>query len=550
MNILTAIVKNLEKIGVDHVFGGSGQVNAPMLLSLKDSDKIKTIIVKNEQAASFMACGYSMFSDKLGVCFATGGPGAFNLFSGLAVAYSDSLPVLAITGYTSKDNRGKGALNESSGLSRTPDSQAMFSATTKKSFIIENANDTLDVLEEAINLAYEGRPGPVHIHIPKNLTVQDISEYRDINVNISPVVAKKKACDEFADRIVSAVNNHEKIGILVGYGAIRSGAREEILELIDKYQIPFMSTMDAKGYISEGHELSLGVYGTTGDESAKQYFEECDVVIALGNSFAQNATFSFKEDLYENKVLMHINIDKHEINKVYNADYALVSDIKPALQEVLKSMKSKNTNISKTVIQKNKWYNTPTKYKGEKIHPGDLVKAMSDNLPENAIVIGDAGSHMLWLSAYLNLEKNNIYQNPGSFGPMASHTNGAIGIKCANPDKVVISGSGDGCYLMAGFELMTAVENNIPLVWVIFNNGEFNVIKKFLINMFGKHAYMQFMNPNYVEYAKSCGAEGFRVEKLEDFADVFNKAIKMNKPVLIDVQIESEVYPPFSLAKV
>lgn len=550
MDILTAIVKNLEHIGVDHVFGGAGQVNAPMLLSLKESKKIKTIIVRNEQAASFMACGYSMFSDKLGVCFATGGPGAFNLFSGLAVAYSDSLPVLAITGYPSKPNRGKGALNETSGLSRTPDSHAMFSATTKKSYIVENAEDVLDILEEAVNVAYEGRPGPVHIHIPKNLTVQEISKFREISLKINPVTVKKRAIEEFSNRLANAITQNEKVGILVGYGCIRSGAKEEILNLVEKYNIPFMSTMDGKGYLSEDHKLSLGVYGTSGDPGANEYFEKCDLVLAMGNSFAQNATFSFKPDLYESKTLMHINIDKFEINKVYKADYSLISDVKLALKEINKELGKKELNKLDIEMVKNKWYETKIEHTGNRIHPAELVKVMSKNLPKDAIVLGDAGSHMLWLSAYLKLSKNNFYQNPGSFGPMASHTNGALGVKCANPDKVVISGSGDGCYLMAGFELLTAVENNIPVVWVIFNNGEFNVIKKLLLNMFGKHAYMEFTNPDYVEYAKSCGADGFRVEKLDDFEGVFKKAIKMNKPVLIDVVVEKDVYPPFSLSKV
>ncbi|HEC69121.1 MAG TPA: thiamine pyrophosphate-binding protein, partial [Candidatus Omnitrophica bacterium] len=175
---------------------------------------------------------------------------------------------------------------------------------------------------------------------------------------------------------------------------------------------------------------------------------------------------------------------------------------------------------------------------------------ISRNLPENAIVMGDAGAHMLWLNCYLHLTKNQRYQNPGSFGPMASHVNGSIGVKCANPDKTVICGCGDGAYLMAGFELLTAVQYDIPVIWVIFNNGEFNVIKKFLINLFGEHAFMQFKNPDYVKYAEACGAQGWRVEKLEEFEPVFKKALSLGKPALIDVAVESEVYPPFSLAKV
>lgn len=157
---------------------------------------------------------------------------------------------------------------------------------------------------------------------------------------------------------------------------------------------------------------------------------------------------------------------------------------------------------------------------------------------------------MLWLNCYLHLTKNQRYQNPGSFGPMASHVNGSIGVKAANPDKTVICGCGDGAYLMAGFELLTAVQHDIPVVWVIFNNGEFNVIKKLLLNLWGEQAFMQFKNPDYVKYAKACGAKGYRVEKIEDFEKIFKRAVRSKKPVLIDVVVESEVYPPFSLSKV
>ncbi len=550
MNVSEAIVRTLESIGVDHVFGGSGQVNAQMLLALRDSEKIKTLIIRNEQAASFMACGYSMFSDKLGVCFATGGPGAFNLFSGMAVAYSDSLPILGVTGYASVPNRGKGALNESTGLNRTPDSQAMFSATTKKSIILEKPEHTCDVLEELINLAYEGRPGPVHLHTPKNITFADVPNYREIKLDIKPILPRPQGVQAFAERIAQALKNNEQIAVLLGYGGIRSHAEQELSDFVERFQIPFMTTMDAKGILPENHALSLGVYGTSGDTGAINYFKESTLVLAVGNSFAQNATFSFKSDLYDGKTLMHINIDANEINKVYRADYALVSDIKPAVTAITEALSGMLGSIEPKNIEKDKWYDTPADYSGDKIHPGELVKILSDNLPKEAIVLGDAGAHMLWLNSYLNLREKQRYQNPGSFGPMASHTNGAIGVKCAHPDKVVISGSGDGCYLMAGFELLTAVQNNIPVIWIIFNNGEFNIIKKLLINNFGEEAFMQFMNPDYVMYAKACGAEGYRVEKLEDFEGVLQKAIASNKPTLIDVVVESEVYPPFSLKKV
>lgn len=552
MDVNQAIVKILEQTGkVNHVFGSTGQVNASMLLALRESESIETIVVRNEQAASFMACGYAMYSQQLGVCFATGGPGAFNLFSGLAVAYSDSLPVMAITGYTSSPQRGKGALNESTGLSRTPDSHKMFCATTKKSFIVEEADKICDIMEEALNIAYDGRPGPVHIHVPKNITTAEVHNFREVKLNIQAYEPKKETVSAFANRILEAFSKNEKVVLLVGYGCIRSGSQKELLNLVNRYQIPFMTTMDGKGYLPENHELSLGVFGSSGDPLSKAYFNEADVILALGNSFAENATFSFKPDLFDHKTLMHINIDKDEINKVYHADYVMISDIKPALLGIAALLGQEQIDKAfahPSLDKSKKWVNMPISYDGNKIHPGHLCKILSETLPENAIVLGDAGAHMLWLSSYMSLDKNQRYQNPGSFGPMASHTNGAMGVKCANPDKVVISACGDGCYMMAGLELLTAVQNNIPVVWVIFNNGEFNIIKKFLINMFNDHAFMDFINPDYCKYAEACGATGYRVEKLEDFKSTLEKAIALNKPVLIDVVIENEVYPPISMS--
>ncbi|MBQ9493137.1 MAG: thiamine pyrophosphate-binding protein [Oscillibacter sp.] len=544
MDVNQAIVKILEDSGrVRHVFGSTGQVNASMLLALRESSSIRTIVVRNEQAASFMACGYTMFNpDNLGVCFATGGPGAFNLFSGMAVAYSDSLPVLAITGYASANVRGKGCLNESSGLSRTPDSHKMFGATTKKSYIIEDASQTCDIMEDAINTAFDGRPGPVHVHVPKNITIAEVPNFRPVRLQVRACPPKPATVREFAARLSAALNKQERILLLVGYGCIRAGAKDALLSLIDAYKIPFVTTMDAKGYLPENHPQSLGIYGTTGDPCAMEYFDKADLVLAVGNSFAENATLLFKPDLYDQKTLMHINIDPHEIHKVYSADFSMVADARLALEAILKEMDASLPKLSEPAPNDRKWFDMPNQGAVKKIHPADVARAICAAAPENAIIMGDAGSHMLWLSEYMKLTGNQRYQNPGSFGPMASHTNGCIGVKCANPDKVVISGSGDGCYLMAGFELLTAVQNNIPVVWVIFDNGEFNVIKKFLLNMFNDHAYMNFLNPDYVAYAKSCGAEGFRVERAEDLEGVIRKAIALNRPVLIDAVIDGDVF--------
>src|ERR1700731_436095 len=227
MRVYEAIVRGLESIGVTAAFGGAGENAAGLMLALKHSSLIRPVITRHEQAASFMACGHAMFTGQLGFCFATAGPGAFNLFSGLAVAMSDSYPVLAVSGFSSLAWKGKGALNETSGVGATPDSQKMFEATTKRSFFLNDVANTCDVLEDAVNLAFEGRPGPVHIHVPENLTQHGLSvdNYRDINLKVAPVLPEPARVTDTAIALSTALAKGKKVLALAGFGAIRSGAQ-------------------------------------------------------------------------------------------------------------------------------------------------------------------------------------------------------------------------------------------------------------------------------------------------------------------------------------
>jgi acetolactate synthase I/II/III large subunit len=248
MRVYDAIVRVLESVGVDVAFGGAGENAAFMMLALKHS-KIKPVIVRNEQAASFMACGYGIYSGRLGFCWATAGPGAFNLFSGLAVAMSDSYPVLAISGFASLDWKGKGALNETSGVSRTPDSQKMFTATTKGSWLLDDPAKTCDVMEEALNLAFERRPGPVHIHVPENLTKHGmlVDNYRKIKINIRPVLPDDRQIASAADVLANAIREKKKVIGLFGYGAVRSNANIEMRALSKDFRSPLSRRSTAKG---------------------------------------------------------------------------------------------------------------------------------------------------------------------------------------------------------------------------------------------------------------------------------------------------------------
>jgi len=549
MRIYEAIVRVLESVGVEHAFGGAGENSAPLMLALKHSTKIKPIITRNEQAASFMACGYAIYSGKLGFCFATAGPGAFNLFSGLGVAMSDSYPVLAISGYASLDWKGKGALNETSGWSRTPDSQKMFAATSKGAFFLDDASKTCDVMEQAINLAFEGRPGPVHVAVPLNLTYSNISvdNYRDIQVDVKPVLPDARQIANAAELLTDAIRNKKSVIGLFGYGAVRSEAGAELRAFVERFQIPFATTLDGKGIIQEDHPLWLGVFGDSGHGSAAKAFLHSDVVLAVGNSFAQHATFDFRDDLFQAKKLIHINISDKEINKVYPTNCAIVSDAKSAIVSLHNELASSIGVVEPVQVDKDRHLRAPIiNLEPGRIHPGEMARSLSKLLPKNGIVLADAGAHLAWLSYYLQLSEGQHYHKPGSFGPMAWAVNGGLGTKCAFSDKTVVVGCGDGGYLLSGFELMTAVQYGIPVIWIIFNDGEFKLIKMYQTVTYGESALVEFTNPDFAAYAKACGAQGFRVTSVAEFESAFREALASNQPTLIDAHITRLALPHYS----
>jgi acetolactate synthase-1/2/3 large subunit len=547
VRVYEAIVKGLESIGVDAAFGGAGENAAQLLLALKHS-RIQGIVTRHEQAASFMACGYAMYTDKLGVCFATAGPGAFNLFSGLAVAMSDSYPVLAVSGYSAMKWAGRGSLNETSGRNSTPDSHAMFTATTKKSWLLTNINDTCDVLEEAVNEAFRGRPGPVHIHVPEDLTHDDLPDarYHDIALDHWPPQPDPAAVERIAVSLAAAINNHRKVVVLAGFGAIRSGAYAEVKQLIERFQFQLLTTLDGKGIVSEDHPLSVGLFCDSGHSSAWKAFRDADVVLAVGNAFNQHAVFDYRDDLFDGKTLIHINISGTEIDKVYKADQALVSDARPALRAIHQALDGRVGQIAPIRVQGRDWEARRIPHVIGKIHPGQLAQCIGRRLPPRAVLLADAGAHAAWLGYYVELEEGQNFRKAGEFGPMAGHVNGAIGVKLANPDRTVVVGCGDGSYQLAGFELMTAVEHDIPVIWVIFNDAEFKLIKIYQLATYFESGLVEFQNPDFAAHARACGADGYTVCSLDEFEEAFGKALAAGRPAVIDAHITRWAIPHYS----
>jgi len=547
MRIYEAIVAGLEAVGVDAVFGGAGENAAGMMLALDASDHIRPIIAKNEQAAAFMACGYAMFSDRLGVCFATAGPGAFNLLSGVCVALTDSYPLLAVTGYSTMAWSGRGGLNETSGLNRTPDSQKIFDAATKANFLIKDLASAADILQEAIDIAFDGRPGPVHIAVAEDITdpAMRIADFRVPRLNARPVIPDPDRIADTAAFLKDAIDDGKRIVLLAGFGAIRAGANREVLDFIERYQIPLITTLDGKGIVDESHPLAIGVFADSGHKSAWDLFLESDVVIGLGNSFAQHATFDFRDDLFENRKLVHIDVDPNQIDKVYKADRAIVGDARLAISALADALAPLGRVPTKAFRAPDFDEQRVVKFT-PKLHPGQMVQAISRMLPPRGIVLADAGAHLAWLGYYLELKDGQNFRKPGTYGPMGIAVNGAIGVKYGAMDRTVVAAVGDGSYLMGGFELMTAVQYDIPVIWVIFNDGEFKLIKLYQLSSFMDSGLVEFDNPDYVAYARACGADGYSVDRIGEFEDAFAAALDSGRPTLIDARITRLALPNYS----
>jgi acetolactate synthase I/II/III large subunit len=548
MQVYQAIVRGLESLGVRTAFGGNGENIASLTVAFAQSQKIRPILTRHEQAAAYMACGYAMYTNNLGVCFATVGPGAFNLVTGLAVAMSDSYPVLALTGYVETKWEGRGAVNDTSGLNRTPDSQAIFAATTKKSFKITDVSDTGPVLEEAVNIAFEGRPGPVHIAVAQNLTHHNVhvSDYRDPRLTVTPPQPDPAAVAAIVTTLAQALAARRKVLLLAGFGAVHGGAQREVKRFAERFQVPVVTTLDGKGIIAENHPLCVGVFSESGHSSAWKAFREADVVVAVGNSLNQHATFGLREDLFEDKTLIQINISAGEIGKHYSVQHAMVSDAQPGLAAVTDALDARVGTPVPARVDGQDYEARRIPYVTGDIHPGQLAQTMGRMLPPGGVILADAGAHLAWLGYYLELEEGQNFRKCGTFGPMAAHTNAAIGLKAAQPHRTVVVGCGDGCYAMAGFELMTAVENNLPVIWVIFNDAEFKLVKLYQLANYAKTGLVELAAPDFAAYAAACGADGYHVDSIGEFRDAYSAALASPRPTVIDAKITRWALPHYS----
>jgi acetolactate synthase-1/2/3 large subunit len=544
------LVRLLEVNDVEFIFGVPGGHLLKFYDSVRKSDKITPILTKHEAGASFMATGYAQVSEKLGVCVGTVGPGATNLMTGVASAYMDSAPIFVLTANVGISAIGKGGLQEATGEGRTISHIEIFDGATKYSSLIFDGGKIEEGFRRAIKEAINGRPGPVHLDITANTFTDDIDIDEGFLTPIQrfPVSGDPLLIEEAAEILMGADNP----AILVGYGGLV--AHEEILELVETYEIPVATTLRGKGIIPEDHEMSLGVVGLYGTNIANKFLrDEIDILLAIGLSFSEFTTHAWDPNFQPSKSLIQIDIDYSEIGKNYQTKLGIVGDSKAVLTELLHRMGSREKRKLGTMEQikgmkeKRQYFSEPEMNSDSiPIKPQRAMADLRKALPDDVIVFGDIGNNLAWIEAFFQVKKPKGYYICSNLASMGYGVAASIGGQIAAPDRRVVCICGDGGFQMQGMEVVTAVNYDVPVKWFILNNGTLGMIRDTQDILFDRRRVStDFLNPDYVKLAESMGAEGLRIERPSEIMPVTEEALKNERPTVIDILIDPDEAPSF-----
>lgn len=557
MTVADLIIKRLELEGVEYVFGISGAALNPFLAAFNRNPKVKTILTKHEGGAAFMADGYARVKGSLGACFATSGPGATNLVTGVATSYTDNIPVVVLTGQVSTTDYGKGTFQDST--KQGVDSVAIFNPITKSSSMILSRFKADDEMREAVRIALTGRQGPVHLSMPKDVLSGEV-DFPD-----TPPATYRYPREFFDRRLV--IDATQKLvaakspALLVGAGAVSSGACESIRELAEMLGIPVATSPKAKGAFPEDHPLSLGVLGLCGSPLAEAYIKsgKNDVLLVVGASLNQMTTLSWDPRLSPTGCLIHINIDPSEIGKNYPTQIPLVGDAKTVIDEIsfrvlrylddLGDRQKERITALASLREQTGTCIEPEKAESMDVplKPQRLIRELEEALPEDAILFSDTGNHTDWAIHYLRVKRPGSFIAPFGMLPMGYATAAAIGGKLAAGNRPVVAMVGDGCFLMNGMELATAVHYNIPVVWIIHNNAKLGMaydLQK-MVNIDPPVAG-DFRPVNFARLAEALDAVGYRVTEPNQLKEVLPKAIATGRPAVIDCVIDRNEVPPLA----
>ncbi|MDU3524878.1 biosynthetic-type acetolactate synthase large subunit [Clostridium sp.] len=531
------LIKSLLDEGVDTIFGYPGGA----VLNIYDElyryrDKINHILTAHEQGAAHAADGYARATGRVGVCLATSGPGATNLVTGIATAYMDSIPMVAITGNVTKQLLGKDSFQE-------VDITGITMPITKHNYIVKDVNDLQGIIREAFYIAKEGRPGPVLIDIPKDITAA--------KAKYEPIIPKeverktKHITDKALEEVAALINEAENPFVYAGGGIVASEAFEELKEFVDKINSPIATSLMAISAFPYNHPLYTGMIGMHGTKASNILATKCDLLINLGARFSDRVINNQKN--IKNTKVIHIDVDPAEINKNIKVDSFIVGDLKIVLQKLIPLLKEKKNEEWLNKMNELKSLNVrDTSVTGE-LTPEFLFRKLSELDDGGFVIATEVGQHQMWAAQYFDYKYPRSFISSGGLGTMGFGLGASIGAQIALKNKQVFNIAGDGSFGMNCNELVTAVKNNLPVIIIIVNNNSLGMVRQWQ-NFFYEARYSSTTlnrSTDFVKLVEAFGGRGFRVYEKEELEPALREALEFKGPVVIDYVIHNDkkVFP-------
>lgn len=525
------VIECLKEQGVDTVFGYPGGAILNVYDELyKHQNEIKHILTSHEQGAAHAADGYARATGKVGVCLATSGPGATNLVTGIATAYMDSIPIVAITCNVGVSLLGKDSFQEI-------DITGITLPITKHNFIVKDVNNLAATIRKAFAIAKKGRPGPVLIDIPKDVTANKAEYVKEKPVVVEP---SQNICETQLDTAVEMIKEAKKPYIFVGGGAILSGASEELYTFAKKVDAPVTDSLMGKGAFPGTDPLYTGMLGMHGTKTSNYGVSECDLLIVIGARFSDRVTGNAQK-FAQNAKIIQIDVDVAEMNKNVMISAGVVGDIKVVLDRLNERLEQQNHAEWVTKIQEYK-EKYPLVYHKDVLSGPFVVEEIYRQTKGEAIISTEVGQHQMWAAQFYKYTKPRTFLTSGGLGTMGYGLGAALGAKSGRKDKVVVNIAGDGCFRMNMNEIATAVRHNIPVIQVVINNHVLGMVRQWQNLFYGQRYSATVLNDavDFVKLAEAMGAEGIRATTQEEFKSAFEKAMNLGRPVVIDCQIDSD----------
>ena len=531
------VIRSLIDQGVDTIFGYPGGAVLNIYDALyKHKDEIRHVLTCHEQNAAHAADGYARATGKVGVCMATSGPGATNLVTGIATAYMDSIPMVAITGNVTVPLLGKDSFQE-------VDIRGITMPITKHNFIVKDVNELEDTIQRAFYIAKEGRPGPVLIDIPKDVTANKAEYHKYVPLEVK---REYKVDEKSLSEVIQLINESEKPFIYAGGGVKASKACKELKEFAEKINAPVATTLMAMDSLSHEYPLFTGMIGMHGTKASNLAATKCDLLITLGARFSDRVISN--QEHIQNAKIIHIDVDPAEINKNIKVDAFLVGDLKLVLQKLIPEVKEKKNDEWLNYINSLKELSKNKKDDGKTLTPEYLFKKLNESNKDGKFIIStEVGQHQMWAAQNFDFKASRTFVTSGGLGTMGFGLGAAIGAQVGKPDYKVINIAGDGSFGMNNIEIATAVTNNLPLVMIIIDNNVLGMVRQWQDLFYGGRYSETTLNrkTDYVKLAEAHGAKAFRAETREQFDEALKVAVESKIPVLIDYIIDADkkVFP-------